>query len=383
MRILEISNYFPEHAGGIEFVALNLTTRWRARHCVRWMACDVKHRPHAAAPDDIPLPAWNVTEERLGFPYPIPLGDSLFRIFREVRQCDVVHIHDCLYLANGIAFLASRWYRKPLLVTQHVGLVPYAEGYKNLLQRVAYASLGRWILGHAEQVVFISERVKRWFETQVHFHRPPLLLPNGVDRSLFYPATSEERKDLRWKLGISQTEIVLLFVGRFTQKKGLHIIRELAQAYPEWKWILIGRGEIEPHRWQLANVEILPPVPQATLRQYYLIADALILPSSGEGVPLTLQEALACGLPAIVSEEIADFFPDAPLVKLNMASWSETKQTICSLFHHPDRLAAMRIAAASYARRWDWDSVAETYENLLSDLSGCTMNFSNLAGRTR
>ncbi len=376
MNILEVSNYFPEHPGGIEFVALNLVTRWRARHRVRWMACDVKDRPHSAAPDDIPLPAWNFAEERLGFPYPVPLGDSAVRILREVRDCDVVHIHDCLYLASVIAFLASRQHRKPLLVTQHVGPVPYAEAYKNLLQRLAYASLSKLVLGRAEQVVFISERVKRWFEARVRFRRPPQLIPNGVDSRLFYPAGPEERKVMRERLGIPQDKPTLLFVGRFTQKKGLHIIHELAQTHPGWKWILVGQGEIDPRHWQLANVEVVSPVPQADLRQYYTAADALILPSSGEGVPLALQEALACGLPAIVSDEIAGYFPDAPLTKLSMASLPEMKQTIESFFHHPDSLATMRSAAVLYAKQWAWDSVAKAYENILSNVSGCTIDFS-------
>lgn len=369
MKILEISNYFPEHAGGIEFVALNLTTHWRERHRVRWMACDVKIRPHAAAPDDVPLPALNFAEERLGFPYPIPIGNSLARIFHEVRNCDVVHIHDCLYLANVAAFIASRRYRKPLLATQHVGLVPYADAHKNLLQRAAYSSLGRIVLGSAEQVVFISQRVKNWFEARTKFRRAPLFIPNGVDARLFHPPTREERITLREKLGIPQNETVLLFVGRFTQKKGLHRLHELVRARPAWNWMMIGSGEIEPREWRLPNLRVIPPVSQMDLRQYYATADLLVLPSVGEGVPLTVQEALACGLPVAVSMETSSHIHRSPLIELDIASPNSMLQTLDSIAVSRERRDALREASAEFARQWNWEIVARQYEVIFHELT--------------
>jgi glycosyltransferase involved in cell wall biosynthesis len=369
MRILTISNYYPSHPGGIEIVAQNLVTRWRERHQVRWAACDVKDRPHAAAPDDLPLPALNFTEERLGFPYPIPVRDSLVRIFEQVRQCDVVHIHDCLYLASVIAFVASRRYRKPLLVTQHIGAVPYAQAYKNLMQRVAYASLGRLVLQGAEQVVFISERVRQWFESRIRFRRAPLLIPNGVDTRLFHPPTPEERTNLRAKLGLPQNEMTLLFVGRFTQKKGLHLIRELARARPAWTWIMIGQGEIEPREWKLPNLRVVPPLPQSDVRSYYAAADALILPSVGEGLPLTVQESLACGLPVAASHETAFHLRPSPLIELDTASLPAMLQALDALTTASERLDALRKASSEFARQWDWEGVAQKYENLLIELA--------------
>jgi glycosyltransferase involved in cell wall biosynthesis len=53
-----------------------------------------------------------------------------------------------------------------------------------------------------------------------------------------------------------------------------------------------------------AGVEYLPPRPQAELRRIYHAADALVLPAEvREGFPLVLQEAIACGLPAIVGND--------------------------------------------------------------------------------
>ncbi len=368
MRILSLSNYFPEHVGGIEFVALNLVSRWRKNHQVRWMACDVKTHLHRCEPDDIPLPAWNFTEQQLGFPYPVPLGSSLFRVFAQVRWCQVVHLNDCLYLANWIAFLAALFYRKPVLVTQHAGLASYPEAGKRFLQRMAYYTIGRLVLGRADRTIFISSRVKNWFESWLDFRRPPAYLPNGVDHRLFFLPDAAERRARRLRLGFPAEDPLLLFVGRFMQNKGIGFVEALARARTDWRWLMIGSGEIDPHRWSLPNVTVIPPCPHSELRSYYIAADLFVLPSLGEGFPLTVQEALACGLPVAVALETADQFPDAPLIRLDVAHLSSVLQSLDDLFASPQNLDQIGITSAGYARRWDWYEVASEYESMFASL---------------
>lgn len=367
MKILEISNYFPEHVGGIEYVAFNLVKQGRQNHEVIWMACDVKDRPHIATPSDIPLPALNFTEENLGFPYPLPWGKSINQIVEQVKRCDIVHIHDSLYVANLIAFLASRWYHKPVLVTQHIGIVPYTEAYKNILQLLAYHTLGKYVLGNAEHVVFISERVQKWFEARMRFRQPSSLITNGVDRELFHPATREERNTIRHQLGYSDDVIVLLFVGRFTQKKGLGLIREIASARPAYHWLMIGSGEIDPLEWRLPNLTVVTPQPQSALQQYYTVADLLVLPSVGEGFPLAVQEALSCGLPAAVSIEMTVNHPDVPLISLNLSDLGSVQKILDELFRDPALILAMKTKAVEYSKQWNWETVFQKYELLLTE----------------
>jgi Glycosyltransferase len=368
MKILSLSNYYPEHTGGIEFVALNLVKHWRRHHQVRWMACEDRQHPHDCAADDVPLPALNFAESKLGFPYPIPIGHSFFKIFKQVKDCDVIHIHDCLYLANLFAFMASRSYDKPLLVTQHVALVPYPQGHKNVIQKIAYQVIGKCVLKNAECVVFISERVKEWFENFVPFHDKPTLIPNGVDREIFYPANSAEREISRTRLGFSSDDFVLLFVGRFTQKKGLDIVYEIAKARPNFRWVMIGRDDLDPRQWNLSNVQVISPQAQAILRKYYISADLLVLPSEGEGFPLAIQESLSCGLPTAVPKEIADYAPEAPFVQIDLNSLPMLLQTLDNAFTHREQLLHLRDEAAEYAKRWDWASVADQYELLFTKL---------------
>jgi len=370
MNILTISNYFPEHIGGIEIVAMNLVQKWRKRHNVCWMACEVPDSPHLCMRGDKPYQGSNFSEQYLGFPYPIPSISAIKQIFVQVRQCEVVHIHDCLYFANVVSFFASRLYKKPLVITQHIGPVPYKQKYKNILQGIAYRTIGKMVLEKAEGVIFINQRVKNWFDDRILYKRPPKLIPNGVDPDIFFPASIDERSAIRKKLGIKEGKFIALFIGRFTEKKGLKLIRQIAQSQKNIFWIIIGAGEIEPRKWDLPNVTVLDPQPQEALRNYYIAADILILPSSGEGFPLVIQEALSCGLPAVVSEEICHYLADAPLIALNVTSAASCRKTLDNLLANFDHFDMIRKNSAIYAKRWNWDQVAITYERIFSQVQG-------------
>lgn len=368
MKILTISNYFPEHSGGIEFVALNLVSRWREHNTVHWMACDVPSHPHKCNPGDIPFSALTFTEEKMGFPYPIPLPRDILRIFEQVRWSNIVHIHDCLYLANFYAFLAAGWYHKPLVITQHVGLVPYTQTYKNLLQRIAYGTLGRLVLKRSDTVIFISERVKDWFQKRLHFKRPVKFIPNGIDHTMFYRESEGNRHMNRDRLGYSEKQNIALFVGRFTEKKGLNLIRQIAHSRPNLFWLIIGRGDLDPNTWSLPNVKVLSTQSQSELRVFYNAADIFILPSVGEGFPLAVQEALTCGLPVLVSQETASILPDAPLIAVDISDASSVLRVLDDMLTNKNFLQLTSSSLLKYSRRWDWDSVATEYEEIFEQI---------------
>src|SRR6266487_2791327 len=282
MKILTVNNYFPNHPGGIEFVALNLVSRWRQHHQVRWMACDVAVPAYDNQVDDIRLSAYNFSETWLGFPYPIPTIKSVPIIIEQVKWSDVIHIHDCLYFANIITFLASLIFSKPVVVTQHVGIVPYKEKYKKSLQMLAYLTIGRFILQQSIEIIFVNSHVKDWFESKMRIQRNSII-PNGVNGQIFHPSSVNERQAIRTKLKYSKNDILLLFIGRFTQKKGVHLIKEIALNRPQYNWIMIGNGDIDVLKWNLPNVKTFPPQLQIDLRDFYIAADIFVLPSKGEG----------------------------------------------------------------------------------------------------
>ncbi len=370
LRILLVSNYFPEHIGGVETVADNLARGYRSRgHRVCWAAAQVGDSIQAGASDDLALPAWNVTEEHFGFPYPILHPGAVGRLVQAVKRSDVLHVHDCLYPSSVIAVVAAKHLRRPVLLTQHVGEVPYQQPVLRVLQHLAYHALGRLVLAQADQLSFVSEAVARSFAGYVPRARSAAVIANGVDTALFSPAPAEQRQALRTELGLPSNGPLLLFCGRFVQKKGLHLLRDVAARKPQWSWVFIGRtGDIDPMAWQLPNIRVVAAMKPTRLASYYRAADLLVLPSTGEGFPMTVQEAMACGTPAVISEELQ---PPVPLLgtfgtaRTATAIEATIERALQVLEEQPD----FKERVATFAREhWDWGLTVGRYEELLTAL---------------
>jgi glycosyltransferase involved in cell wall biosynthesis len=365
LKILVTANYYPEKVGGIEFVTHNLISRFRQQaHEVRWVASDVRNRRRSHRDGDCPIKAWNFTERHLGFPYPLPHPLSLWAVNEHIRWSDVVHIHDSLYLHNQFIFWQARRWKKPIVLTQHVGLVPYDEAYKKVLQRIAHRSLGKNLMERADRVVFVSDVVRAWYDSFVRFRNQPSIIPNGVDTEIFNSAQTNRTNNGRAPS--------LLFVGRFTQKKGLNLIHEVASSEPSWQWTLVGtREEIDPRSWGLDNVRVLPPLGQKELGPLYQAADLMVLPSVGEGFPLVLAESMACGTPVLIGPETARAVQNLDQHVLTCElTVEDLKAKLSAALSDRPKLAALGDSARKFAySRLDWNSAAASYLSIFNELT--------------
>ena len=144
--------------------------------------------------------------------------------------------------------------RKPLVVTVHVGAIPYRNRFVRKTMAACLALTGRLLLTRAAAVAFVSERVQAEFLARWKMRRQ-LLIPNGVDLELFKPVAQKDRERVRRDLDLGDRRMVL-FVGRFVERKGLHLLHELATRLPSVEWVFAGRGPIDPDSWRLANVHV-------------------------------------------------------------------------------------------------------------------------------
>ena len=375
MRITLLTHYFPAHRGGIELVAAELARQLAAKHGaeIEWHASDCDAPPSIPGVETVPAASWNGIERRAGVPYPVWSPAALWRAARAARASDAVHLHDCLYLPNLVTFAAARLAGRPILVTQHVGMIPYRNRALRALLKAAYAVFGRLVLGGASRVVFVNDSVRRYFGGFVRFKAPPLLVANGVDISVFYPPDEERRAALRLQLGASAGTPQLLFVGRFVEKKGLPALRQLAKRLPEARWMFAGWGPLDPGDWELPNVAVFRDCSGARLAQLYQAADLLVLPSVGEGFPLVVQEAMACGTPALVGTATAAGCPDAAAVLFaedtdGSEAISRWEHRIRELTADPGRDKLRRKVAAYAAANWSWQRCAERYSDLFEQI---------------
>jgi glycosyltransferase involved in cell wall biosynthesis len=315
MRVVLVTHYYPAHRSGIEIVAGELARRLAADPGIEivWHASDCDPPP---AQDGTrlrcqPAAVFNGLERWLGVPYPLWSWGSLARLARDVRAADLVHLHDCLYFGNVVAFVAARRAGRPVVVTQHIGSVPYRNPGLRLLLAIANRLIGRLVLGGACRVLFIAETTRAYFAPLVRFRNAPQVVANGVDGALFKPAQDPDRQALRARLGAREGQPLLLFAGRFVEKKGMPLLEQLVRRTPDALWLFAGAGPLDPERWGAPNIRIHRGLGQGELAPLYQAADLLVLPSVGEGFPLVVQEAMACGTQALVDASTAQACPGA------------------------------------------------------------------------
>ncbi|HEY3982926.1 glycosyltransferase family 4 protein [Cedecea sp.] len=294
-----VSPFYETHGGGLERVA---------GHLCRELMLQGEKLLWAASSDDallnndiemLPLRCINPLERFTGLPTPLPGLRAIPQLIRAIRRSDAVIIHDALYAISILAMVIARMLGKRTVLIQHIAAIPFSSRLLRHLMALANRLVTRPMLRAANARVFISDTVRHdLLGTPARY--PYQLIFNGVDRTtFFFRGTAVKKTILPADIAVPTGMRPVLFVGRYVEKKGLAILRTLAETRPDLFFLLAGQGPLSPDDWGLSNVYDLGIQSPAALADLYHQVDLLLLPSVGEGYPLVIQEAMACGLPVI------------------------------------------------------------------------------------
>jgi glycosyltransferase involved in cell wall biosynthesis len=169
---------------------------------------------------------------------------------------------------------------------------------------------------------------------------------------------------------------VALFVGRFVEKKGVETLRRAAALRPGVTFAFAGWGVIDPAAWGLSNVRVFSDLAGAALADLYRASDVFVLPSQGEGFPLVVQEALACGLPVVCGAEStsADAEAGAWLIGVPVEGDVDQDQAAADVLAAMDRVLAAGAPGDAQARyefvrrRYAWSAAADRYAAIIRGL---------------
>ncbi|HEX6459557.1 MAG TPA: glycosyltransferase family 4 protein [Thermoleophilaceae bacterium] len=380
MRILFVSHYATPHIGGVETVIRALRRELRRRgHEVRHVASKATHlESEALGYDDeglVRVAALNVLEDNLGVPYPLFSPRLAPVLAREIAQADVVHAHGFLYMSSVSALVLARMRRRraaggpALVLTEHVGHVPYESPLLDRVEAAAISSIGRVAVRAADAVVVLNRKVGAEIEA-LGPREPVVVLPNGIDTTLFRPPLDGEREALRRDLGWDDTPRVL-FVGRLVAKKGIEAaLAATTAANGAFRLVVAGPGPLQPPR--LPGVDVLGPIPSERVAELYRAADALLMPSRGEGFPVVVEEAMTSGLPVVMTDDpaYASHLNGAGLgVRFVQPQPDAMASELCALLGDPEVWAAAAQAVRSHAREvFSWDFAAGRHELLYGEL---------------
>ena len=213
-------------------------------------------------------------------------------------------------------------------------------------------------------------------QVAARYHRHVEVIHNGVDVDRFVPRVRDAGE--RDALGLPHEAFVFASVGRLVGWKGLRVVIEALAGLPDRiHYLAVGEG---PEREALealaaqtglgARVHFAGRVAHDRLPQVLAQCDALLQPSIGEeAFGISVVEAMACGLPALVSNQggLPEIVVDAECGRLvapgDVAAWRAAIDALAN-----DAAQARRMAAAARARvesEFTWKASAAKHEALL------------------
>jgi 1,2-diacylglycerol 3-alpha-glucosyltransferase len=245
---------------------------------------------------------------------------------REARQVmrtlDIAHVHHP-FLSGTLALRFCRPRGIPLIFTNHTRYDLYAQAYLPVLPSViGETALEAYLPSFCRScdLVIAPSPGMRDVLQRFGVNSPVEVIPNGVD--LAHIRGRVEPID-RAELGFSQDDVLLIYTGRIAPEKNLAFLLRsfsgLAQAYDKVGLILVGDGPERDNLQDRANLMGIAPrvrftgmVPYEKVRQYLAASDAFVTASVTEVHPLSVIEAMACGLPVlgIQSPGIGDMIED-------------------------------------------------------------------------
>src|SRR6185312_11128132 len=306
MRILIVSHLALPHVGGVEnLVDLEIRGLAAVGHEVALVTSDGggagRTPAYPAVVRVIRVPAWHILERRLGIPYPLFGPGLLNPLIREIARADIVHAHGFMFQNSALAVVVAKLLGKPCVLTDHGGIQRFASKAATFAARLGAETVGRLSASLATRIVTYNARIQATLN-KLGRRSDAEFVPNPVDGSRFYPPTAKERAAARASLGWQADRKKVLFVGRLIAAKGVKLLLEAGD--PSFDLVFCGPGDPSIIGAAPPGTELLAPRPQAELRQLYHAADTLALPAEvREGFPLVVQEAIACGLPAVLGDD--------------------------------------------------------------------------------
>lgn len=302
-RILVCAAHFYPHVGGSEKYILELYSRMTNQFKIDILVSDYQKNPSFEKYNGLNiyrLDSWCL----LGDTYPIPkLNIKNYKILKNILKNDdylFINTHTRFFVITILGYLISKIKRYKLIHTEHgTSSAIYDNRFVEILSSVYDKTMGSLIVKSSEFSIGISKASNKFLKQLKA--KKVYLVPNGVDTSYFKKTPS----NLRSSLGFNEDEILITYIGRLTQPKG---VQDLIKAFnllkiDKLKLLIVGDGAClnELKKISKNNPNIIFLGHRSDVPKILSITDIFVNPSHYEGLPTSVLEAASVGVPIVAT----------------------------------------------------------------------------------
>ncbi len=293
---------------------------------------------------------------------PIVLSYYLLHIMRN----NVIIIYGGKIFAYEIAIILAKIFRRRIVFQS---LLTGVDDLQELI--IKRKDISFWIYKKLFSMVNLYfainqnflQQYKEIFPYKTHY----LVMPQGVNTSIFHPVNEQERKKLRKQLNLPEDKLLILSIGFLINRKGFdEIFRTLSVLDIDFLYCIVGDNEFPSTHFlnekqkeleklksegeiYLGNKLVFLPFTNRA-EQYFQCSDIFLHNSIQEGMPNVLLEAMASGIPIIASyrEGITSFVLDHDESALLYSDCKEVPELILKILN--DANFAKKIADNAHAK---------------------------------
>jgi 1,2-diacylglycerol 3-alpha-glucosyltransferase len=305
----------------------------------------------------------------------LPVGFSL----RELKKFkpDIIHVHTP-FAVGWEAVMGAKLFKIPLIGEHHTF---YDHYLKHIHFEYGWTKHFSWKIttGYYNRCDLVVSPSKSLADSLVDsgLKKPVRVIPNSIDTELFSPISEEEKIKYKKKYGINGLSIV--YMGRISYEKSIDkVILSFEKIlkkdeFKDTKLVIIGDGPEKDNLKALAkklniekNIIWTGVLRNEELAKTMACNDVFITASKSENMPLSVLEAMACGLPVIAVSEngLQEIIKDNYNGYLCKADdTDEMAEKIGNLLENVNRQKQFSVASRKLAMNYSKDKIMELFED--------------------
>lgn len=270
------------------------------------------------------------------------------------KKYDLVHA----FFGIPCGFIATKL-GLPFIVSLRGSDVPFYNERFRIADKILFQRLSRKIWKRASSVIANSKGLKE-LALKTLANTEIEIIPNGIDTEQF----SQK------KYNSSSTEIKFISTGRLIKRKGYEYLIKALRGIDNVKLTLLGDGNQREELQNLAkslnvNCVFRGSIPHEKIAAELTQADIFVLPSDNEGMSNSVLEAMACGLPIIVTKVggTEELISENGII-VEKSSTESLRNAIFQYKNNPEKIEEHGVESRKLAMKYNWENISNQYFEL-------------------